>query len=148
VTERVAAPLIVGRGGRVLLSEAAVAAAGLVYVLAVDPHDPHALAPFCPVKHFTTLDCPACGGLRLAHDLLRGDVHAAVYDNLFLLLSSPLLVHQLSRHWRAVRAGEHHQVPRALAYGLAGAALAWMAIRNLPRWPLKPSARRTRLVRA
>jgi hypothetical protein len=38
-----------------------------------------------------------------------------------------------------VRAGERHHIPRALAYGLAGAALAWMAVRNLPRWPLKPS---------
>jgi hypothetical protein len=138
VTERVAAPLIVGRD-RMLLGEAAVAAAGLVYLLAVDPDDPPAWAPFCPVKFFTGLDCPACGGLRLAHDLLHGDVHAAVYDNIFLLLSSPLLAYQLSCHWRAVRAGERHHIPRALAYGLAGAALAWMAVRNLPRWPLKPS---------
>jgi len=138
VTEPVAAPLTFARD-RVLLGEAAAAVAGLAYLLAVDPHDPRALAPFCPVKLFTSLDCPACGGLRLAHDLVHGDVHAAVYDNLFLLLSSPLLVYQLSCHWRAVRAGEPFHISRALAYGLAGAAIVWMAVRNLPRWPLKPS---------
>ena len=139
MTERVAGPLIIGRDG-VLLGQAAVAAAGLVYLLAVDPHDPRAWAPFCPVKLVPGLDCPACGGLRLAYDLLHGDVRSAIYDNIFLLLSSPLLVYQLGCHWRAVRAGEWHQVPRALAYGLAGAALAWMVVRNLPRWPLKPSS--------
>lgn len=127
-------------GDRLLLAEASVAAVGLVYLLAVDPHDPRAWAPFCPVKLFTGLDCPGCGGLRLAHDLLHGDVRSAVYDNLFLLVSGPLLAYQLSRHWRAVRAGEQSEVPRALAYGLAGAALAWTALRNMPRWPLKPSA--------
>jgi hypothetical protein len=37
-----------------------------------------------------------------------------------------------------LRAGEAHRVPPALAYALAGTALAWMAVRNLPRWPLKP----------
>jgi hypothetical protein len=73
---------------RMLLGEAAVAAAGIVYLLAVDPHDPRAWAPFCPVKLFTGLDCPGCGGLRLAHDLLHGDVRAAVYDNPFLLSSA------------------------------------------------------------
>jgi Protein of unknown function (DUF2752) len=139
-------PLVVARD-RVLLGEVAVAAAGLAYLMAVDPHDPRAWAPFCPVKLVTGLDCPGCGGLRLAHDLVHGDLHAAVYDNLFLLLTSPLLVYQLGRHWRAVRAGEPHQVPRALAYGLAGGALAWMAVRNLPRWPLKPLARAARAVR-
>jgi hypothetical protein len=63
------------------------------------------------------------------------------------LLTSPLLAHQLCRHWRAVRAGEPHEVPRALAYGLAGGALAWMAVRNLPRWPLKPLERGARPAR-
>jgi hypothetical protein len=133
------APPLIARRDRVLLGEAAVAAAGVAYLLAVDPHDPRAWAPFCPVKAVTSLDCPACGGLRLAYDLLHGDVRAAVYDNIFLLVASPLLVYQLSRHWRAVRAGKRHEVPRAVAYGLAGAALGWMAVRNLPRWPLKPS---------
>jgi len=137
VTERVASPLIIGRD-RALLGDAALALAGLVYLLAVDPHDPHAWAPFCPVKVFTSLDCPACGGLRLAHDLLHGDVHAAVCDNLFLLVTSPLLAYQVGRHWGAMWAGEAHHVPRRLAYALAGAAFAWMAVRNLPLWPLKP----------
>ena len=137
MTEPVAAPLMLGRD-RALFGEAALAATGLVYLLTVDPHDPRAWAPSCPVKLFTRLECPACGGLRLAHDLLHGDVNAAVYDNLFLLVTSPLLAYQLSCHWRALRAGEAHRVPPALAYALAGTALAWMAVRNLPRWPLKP----------
>jgi hypothetical protein len=139
VTERVAAPLLLGRN-RVLIGEVAGAVAGIAYLMVVDPHDPRAQMPACPVKLVTSLDCPACGSLRLAHDVLHGDARAAVHDNLFVLLTSPLLVYLLSRHWRAVRAGQPVRVPRPLAYGLFGAALAWMAVRNLPGWPLKPSA--------
>ncbi len=139
MTERVKAPLLFGRD-RVLLGEAAGALAGLAYLMAVDPHGSRAWMPVCPFKLFTSLDCPACGGLRLAHDLLHGDARAAVHDNLFVVVSSPLLLYLLSCHWRAVRAGEALDISRPLAYGLVGTALAWTAVRNLPWWPLKPSA--------
>ena len=138
MTEPVAAPPLLGPNP-VLLGEVAGAAAGIAYLMAVDPHDPRAWMPACPFKLVTRLDCPACGGLRLAHDLLRGDAHAAAHDNLFVLVSSPLLMYLLSRHWRAVRAGEPLHISRPLAYGLAGTALVWTVVRNLPGWPLKPS---------
>ena len=115
--------------------------AGIAYLIGVDPHDPRAWMPVCPTKLFTKLDCPACGALRLAHDLLHGDAHAAVHDNLFMLVSSPLLVYLLACHWRAMRAGQPVHVPRRLGRGLLGSALAWMAVRNLPGWWLKPTSR-------
>jgi hypothetical protein len=123
----------------VVLSEVAGLAAGVVYLAAIDPHDPRAKMPVCLVKLISGLDCPACGGLRLVHDLLHGNVRAAVHDNPFMLLCSPVLLYLLVCHWRAARSGEPARIPRLLAYSLAGTAFIWMVVRNLPGWPLKPT---------
>ena len=42
-------------------------------------------------KAVTGWNCPGCGGLRMTHDLLHGDLSAAVVDNVFLLVGLPLL---------------------------------------------------------
>jgi hypothetical protein len=97
--------------------------------------------PRCPVKLITGFDCPACGGLRLTHDLLHADVRAALHDNAFLLLCSPLLLTLALRTVGAQRRGGSEAVPPRVAYTLAAAAMVWMLMRNLPRWPLKPIVR-------
>jgi hypothetical protein len=117
----------------------ACALAGLGYLAVADPHDPRTLMPVCPTKLVTGLDCPACGTLRLVHDLLHGNMRAALHDNLFVLICSPLLLYLLWRQVRAAHRGEKAPVPRPLAYGLAGAAFVWMIVRNLPGWPLTPT---------
>jgi hypothetical protein len=122
-----------------LVGAAACAAAGIGYLAVADPHDPDAVMPVCPVKLATGLDCPACGGMRLVYDLLHGHVRAAVHDNLFLLACSPVLLYLLWRQVRAVRRGERVPVHPHLAFGLLGAAFIWMAVRNLPGWPLVPT---------
>jgi Protein of unknown function (DUF2752) len=116
----------------------ACAIAALTYLAVIDPHRPQALLPRCPTKLLTGLDCPACGGLRLTHDLLHGDLPAAVHDNLFLLLSSPVLAVFIWRGWRERVQPGFIAVPRRAAFILAGSALAWTVVRNLPGWPLKP----------
>jgi hypothetical protein len=113
--------------------------AGIGYLAVVDPHDPDAVMPVCPTKFVTGLDCPACGSLRLVYDMLHGHLRAAAHDNIFMLAISPVLLYLLLRQLRAARRGEQAPVPRLLAFGLAGAAFAWMVVRNLPRWPLKPT---------
>ena len=120
------------------VSIAAVAVAALTYVAIADPHRPGTLLPRCPTKLVTGFDCPACGGLRLVHDLLHGDLTAAVHDNPFLLLCSPALAVLGLRSRRGQRPG-FVAVPDRVAYSLAGAALAWTVVRNLPGWPLKPT---------
>ncbi len=124
---------------RLMFGVVACALAGIGYLVVADPHDPHAVMPACPIRLVTGLDCPACGSLRLVHDLLHGQVQAAIHDNLFVLTCSPILMYLLWRQARAVRRGEKARVPRSLAYGLAGAAFVWMAVRNLPGWPLTPT---------
>jgi hypothetical protein len=124
---------------RLLLIEAAGLVAGFAYLRAVDPHNPRAVMPICPIKRISGLDCPACGALRVVHDLLHADARSAFYDNAFLLVSSPALVYLLILHVRSLRTQTPLEVPKVLAYGLAAAAVAWMVVRNFPGWPLKPT---------
>ncbi|EUA41236.1 hypothetical protein I549_3084 [Mycobacterium avium subsp. avium 2285 (R)] len=76
----------------------------LGYIGLADPHDPASIYPPCPFKWLTGWNCPFCGGLRMTHDLLHGDLWAAVHDNVFLLAAVPTLAAFLLV--RRARAGE------------------------------------------
>lgn len=125
----------VGTRGYTGLATAAVGAAALTYIGVVDPHRPGAVFPFCPFKLLTGLDCPACGGLRMTHDVLHGNLPAAVMDNAFLLAGLPLLA--LWSLWRWRRGQQIVTTPVLVVAGLA--ALGWTIVRNLPGFPLVPT---------
>lgn len=110
----------------------AVGAAALGYLAVVNPHDPSAAMPHCPTKLLTGLDCPLCGGLRMTHDLLHGDLGAAAHDNLFLLAALPVLA------WWLLRTRGHRAPPRAALWTIVVLATVWTVVRNLPVWPLHP----------
>ncbi len=109
--------------------------AALTYVGLVDPHQPGSVFPPCVFKFVTGWNCPACGGLRMTHDLLHGDLSAAVTDNVFLLVGLPMLA--LWSLWR-VRRGKAVLTP-ALVAVVGIAAVGWTVIRNLPGFPLVPT---------
>ena len=111
------------------------AAAALTYVGLVDPHRPGSLFPPCMFKAVTGWNCPGCGGLRMTHDLLHGDLPAAVVDNVFLLVGLPLLA--LWSLWR-VRRGRPVFTPAVLV-GVATLSVVWTVVRNLPGFPLVPT---------
>lgn len=117
------------------LASGALALGALTYVGLVDPHRPGALFPACPFKLLTGWNCPACGGLRMTHDLLHGEVSAAVVDNVFLLIGLPLLA--IWAVWRR-RRGQRVFTPAVLV-AVAIAALGWTVLRNLPGFPLVPT---------
>lgn len=119
------------------------AVAALTYLAVVDPHDPRTPYPPCPTKLLTGLDCPACGGLRATHDLLHGDLAAAVHDNAFLLASGPIIAVLSWRRWQSRDQPGATAPSEPGAYLVAGVALAWMLIRNTPAWPLKPLGSRS-----
>ena len=112
-----------------------LALGALGYVGLVDPHRPGALFPACPFKLLTGWNCPACGGLRMTHDLLHGDLAAAVVDNVFLLIGLPVLA--LWWVWRR-RLGQRAFTPAVLAV-IAVTAVVWTVVRNLPGFPLVPT---------
>jgi hypothetical protein len=117
------------------LGTGALFAGALAYIGIADPHRPGFLAPLCPFKALTGWDCPACGGLRMTHDLLHGDLAAAVADNVFLLVGLPLLA-----IWVLLRRRQHKPVmPIPAIAVLAVAVLSWTVVRNLPGFPLVPT---------
>lgn len=109
--------------------------AALGYIGLVDPHHPGSVFPECPFRLLTGWNCPACGGLRMIHDLLHGDLAAAVADNAFLLIGFPLLAAWIllgRRHGRVAS-------PLPTLVALSAAAVAWTVLRNLPGFPLVPT---------
>jgi hypothetical protein len=119
------APIVVGGFG----------GAALTYIGLVDPHRPGAIFPACPFKLLTGWNCPACGGLRMTHDLLHLDVMAAATDNIFLLLGFPTLALWLL--WRWTRSQRLFPAPAVVVVAVLTAA--WTIVRNLPDFPLVPT---------
>ena len=117
------------------LGTAAVGAAALSYLAVVDPHRPGGVFPLCPFRFLTGWYCPACGGLRMTHDVLHGDLAAAMVDNVFLLIGLPLL--GLWALWRWRRGRQIATTPLLVA--VAVVAAVWTVVRNLPGFPLVPT---------
>lgn len=103
------------------------------YVGLIDPHRRGSPFPPCPFKLLTGWYCPACGGLRMVHDLLHADFAAAVVDNVFLLFALPALA-----AWVLCRR-DRAPLP-ARAVGVAAVLLiTWTVVRNFPGFPLVPT---------
>ena len=117
------------------LATSAVTAGALAYVGIADPHNRDSVFPPCPFKLLTGWNCPACGGLRMTHDLLHANVPAAIVDNVFLLAGIPALLAWF--FWR--RSTGKPAVTRSAIAVVIVAAIAWTVIRNLPGFPLEPT---------
>ena len=131
-----ASPVTTGKTARYAAVGTGVALTGaLAYVGLADPHRPGFLFPGCPFKALTGLNCPGCGGLRMTHDLLHGDLSAAVVDNAFVLVGLPLLMIWLVVRWRLGK----RLMPAPAIATVAVAVVAWTVVRNLPGFPLVPT---------
>lgn len=71
----------------------------------------------------------------MTHDLLHGDLAAAVVDNVFLLVGLPALLAWVLIRWRTGR--PIFNTP-AIAV-IAVLAITWTLVRNLPGFPLVPT---------
>ncbi|NIH81589.1 hypothetical protein FHX46_004119 [Amycolatopsis viridis] len=95
----------------------------------------------CWFHALTGLDCPFCGGSRMLGALLHGDVPAALSDNAFaLVVLLPLTAVTLvaAVRWEAGRARRWWPAGAGgtrLTLALAGLAIIWWLVRNLPFAP-------------
>jgi hypothetical protein len=120
------------RWGR--LAGAAAIVGVTAYVGLVDPAGGGGVFPACPTRTLLGVDCPACGGLRGTHDLLRGDVVSALDHNLLLplLLGAYAVVLGL---WLMPVVGRRTPRVRLPAWALAtvvAVAAGFTLLRNLP----------------
>jgi Protein of unknown function (DUF2752) len=123
------------RGLYAALGSGALLTGALGYVALVDPHKPDSIFPVCPFRLLTGWNCPACGGLRMIHDVLHGDLAAAITDNVFLLVGIPMLA-----GWFLLRRRSGKSLlPIPAVATVVIAMLAWTVLRNLPGFPLVPT---------
>jgi uncharacterized protein DUF2752 len=119
------------------------AAAGLAYVWALDPARGGVFIP-CPFHRLTGRWCPGCGMTRALHDLLHGDVRAALGANVFLPVVVALgLALWLGSLWPVLtgrRLDILSRVPSAVWTGLIVLALLYGVLRNLPAAPFNALA--------
>lgn len=117
------------------LASGAALLGAIGYVGLVDPHRPGSLFPPCPFRLVTGWNCPACGGLRMVHDLLHGEFMAALTDNAFLLVGLPVLA-----LWMLLRRRQGRPVFNMAAIAvIAVTTITWTVIRNIPGFPLVPT---------
>jgi len=114
---------------------AAALTGALAYIGLRDPHTSSFGFPACPFRLLTGWNCPGCGGIRMTHDVLNGDLAAAVTDNVFMLVALPLLALWLVLRWRSGR----KLMPTAAVVVVVLATVAWTIVRNLPGFPLVPT---------
>ncbi|NGO67131.1 DUF2752 domain-containing protein [Streptomyces boncukensis] len=116
------------------LAAALAAVGGAVYLYGTNPHEPGHWLPRCPFNWATGLLCPACGGTRMAYDLMHGDFAAALHDNAALLLVGLPAATYLSGRWLYEGLRGRRYRPRLGKRGTAAVlagAVAWVAARNL-----------------
>jgi uncharacterized protein DUF2752 len=117
------------------LGAGALLLGALGYVDLVDPHKPDSIFPICPFRLLTGWNCPACGGLRMVHDVLHGHFAAAISDNVYLLVGIPVLVGWILLRRRSGKSPLSLPAAATLVIG----TLAWTVVRNLPGFPLIPT---------
>jgi Protein of unknown function (DUF2752) len=118
-----------------VLGTGVLLAGALGYIGLVDPHKPDSIFPLCPFRLLTGLNCPGCGALRMIHDVLHGQIAAAINDNVVLLVGIPLLA-----GWVLLRR-RHRKLPLTLpaAAAVMVTLVGWTVVRNLPGFPLVPT---------
>ncbi|MHC4591720.1 MAG: DUF2752 domain-containing protein [Planctomycetota bacterium] len=113
-----------------------VAAAGLL-LFAVDPAG-SAIYPPCLFHAATGLHCPGCGSLRALHQLLHGNVQAALGLNPLMVLSLPFVAYGTASC--ALRRLDRRPLPTLftrpwLGWALLGLIMAFAVLRNVPAFP-------------
>jgi hypothetical protein len=109
-------------------------AAGAAAVSADVAFDPaHRHVPLCPFHAVTGLWCPLCGGLRAVAALVRGQLTAAVRDNLLVVAAVPVVA-VLWLMWVAGPGACRAAVrpSRTATIAVIALALGFTVVRNLP----------------
>ena len=118
---------------------AGLALAGCAYVAVLDPNT-STIAPPCPFRSLTGLDCPGCGMTRGLHSLLRGDLVGAVDHNVLMIVAiAATIVWFAARRIGSLLGREPgpFRIGLPLAIFLGITISAFWVLRNLPFEPFR-----------
>ena len=111
---------------------------GVTVLYISDPRNPGTY-PICPFLGLTGYHCPGCGTLRALHQLLHGDVIAALGYNPLTVVSLPVIAHSFTdgalRAFR-IAAPPRVLIPHQFIWALFVGILAFWLLRNVPVDPL------------
>ena len=112
--------------------------AGVAVLYTFDPRNPGTY-PICPFLGLTGYHCPGCGTLRALHQLLHGNVIAALGYNPLTVLSLPFIAYSLAdgamRGFR-VKGLPRIFIPHQYIWALFVGIVAFWLLRNVPIEPL------------
>ncbi len=124
-----------GRSSAVLtgLIMGGVLALGGLVLFYFDPSR-HGFYPVCLFHRSTGLLCPGCGSLRALHQLLHGNLAAAVRDNALLVCVLPFLAGLALRCWltHARKTSVPWGIRPLWLWGGLAVLLVFAVLRNLP----------------
>lgn len=95
--------------------------------------------PPCPFRTLTGFDCPGCGTLRGLHQLLHGNLLAAMDLNPMMVLVLPFIVLAFSGMLVAEFTGRRMPsvfIPAKWIWALLGVIILFWTVRNIPVYPL------------
>ena len=118
----------------------AVAAGGILGGIALVSFDPAAslVFPPCPFHYLTGFHCPGCGSLRATHQLLHGNIGAALALNPLMVISLPFLAYHsiaiaIYRFTRRVLPGLI--LSGRTLHGILVIIFLYWILRNVPYYP-------------
>ncbi|MGH9556375.1 MAG: DUF2752 domain-containing protein [Terriglobales bacterium] len=118
------------------LALVAVMAAGAAVLYRWNPATAGFFPP-CPFFSLTGWYCPGCGSLRALHQLLHGNLGAALDLNPLLVMALPFVAYELVARlldhprWRPLPVD---RLPAAWARALCATVIAFGVVRNLPQY--------------
>jgi hypothetical protein len=102
------------------------------FLYLVSPSSHQVFLP-CPFRALTGLYCPACGGLRMVHDLLHGHLTAAAHDNAVAIVAVGLgLAAWLTWSIRCLHGRPAPGRPTWLSPAIIAVMIIWTVVRNIP----------------
>jgi len=119
------------------LGAVGVGLAGAVFVRHFNPST-QSIFPPCPFNALTGFACPGCGMTRSFHQLLNGNITAALDYNVMVVFWTPLFLYiGISLLLIGVRGKGLPRIipPSAVVYFFITAILVFWVVRNIPLYP-------------